>query len=71
MLRTQVPEDESLERSAARLRLLDNGTSATQVLGEFLRRFASSLETHEALAVLWECYREHKSAMVRACNGLL
>lgn len=71
MLRTEVPEDESLERNAARLQLLDNGTSATQVLGVFLHRFASSLETHEALAVLWECYREHKSATVRACNGLL
>ena len=71
VLLTPVPKDESLEHSAARWRLLDNGTSATRVLGVFLHRFASSLETRAAPAVLLECYRAHKSAMVRACNILL
>lgn len=52
MLRTEVPGAVSLERSAARLPLLDNGTSATQFLRVFLHRFASSLETHEAPAAL-------------------
>ena len=68
-LRTPAPEDEFLEHSVARLRLLGSGISATQVLEANLQRFASSPETHEAPAVLWECCQEHKSAMIRACKG--
>ena len=52
VLRTQVPKDEFLEHIVARWRLLDNGASATRVLGVFLHRLVSSLETHEAPAVL-------------------
>ena len=69
-LKTRAPEDGFLERSVARSRLPDNGISAALALEAFLRRFASSPETHEAPAALWERFQEHISAMSRACKGL-